>query len=40
METLRETRRRIEELEDGLLAIQTIVDDLIEPDCEDIDESE
>ena len=39
MHSIREARQRIDELEEGLVAIQAIIDDLIEPDPED-DESE
>ena len=35
MDSLRETRQRIEELEEALVAIQAIVDDLIELDSDD-----
>ena len=34
MDSLRETRQRIEELEEALVAIQAIVDDLIELDSD------
>ena len=35
MDSLRETRQRIEELEEALVAIQAIVDDLIDLDSDD-----
>ena len=39
MSSLREARQRIQELEEALMAIRSIIDDLIELDPED-DESE
>lgn len=39
MHSLREARQRIQELEEGLMEIRSIIDDLIELDPED-DESE
>ena len=40
MATLRESRQRIRELEEGLIAIQAILDDFIEPDSEEMEEEE
>jgi hypothetical protein len=35
MHSLREARQRIEELEEGLMEIRSIIDDLIELDSDD-----
>ena len=40
MNSLREARQRIEELEEALVSIQDIIDDLIEQDSENNEESE
>ena len=41
MPTLRESHQRIRELEEGLICIQSILDELIDdPDSEEIEEGE